>query len=98
MTRPRWKDVELKSKVKTVFSAIKELGKESFFGSSPPSVFVGSKLKYPNVNVGILSPPLHTEESWVFDAPHYWSNSETSIKAKRRYRVYKKGGKFRTKP
>ena len=78
--RPKWKDVELQSKVKTVFSSIKELGKDNFFGSSPPSVFIGSKLKYPQVNVGILSPPLHTEDSWVLDAPKYWSNSETSIK------------------
>ena len=78
--RPKWKDVELQSKVKNVFSSIKELGKDNFFGSSPPSVFIGSKLKYPQVNVGILSPPLHTEDSWVLDAPKYWSNSETSIK------------------
>ena len=30
---------------------------DNFFGNSPPQIFVGSKLKYPKVNVGILSPP-----------------------------------------
>ncbi|MAG45279.1 MAG: hypothetical protein CMH63_00715 [Nanoarchaeota archaeon] len=78
--RPKWKDVELNSKVQRMFSTIKELGKDNFFGSSPPSVFIGSKLKYPNVNVGILSPPVYTEDSWILDAPKYWSSSKTTIK------------------
>ncbi|MBI2105505.1 hypothetical protein HYT56_01555 [Candidatus Woesearchaeota archaeon] len=80
VSRPKWKDVELQLKVKNVFSSIKELGKDNFFGSSPPSVFVGSKLKYPNVNVGILSPPVFDEDSWILDNPKYWAGSETSIK------------------
>ncbi len=80
VSRPKWKDVELQLKVKSVFSTIKELGKDNFFGSSPPSVFVGSKLKYPDVNVGILSPPVHDDSSWILDSPRYWANSETTIK------------------
>lgn len=78
--RPRWKDVELNAKIERMFSSIREWGKDNFLGSSPPSVFVGSGLKYPNVNVGILSPPVCSEDSWVLDAPKYWANSETTIK------------------
>ena len=80
VSRPKWKDVELQLKVKSAFNSILELGKDNFFGSSPPSVFIGSKLRYPNVNVGILSPAMHDENSWVLDNPRYWANSETTIK------------------
>lgn len=80
VSRPKWKDIELQLKVKNAFNSILEFGKDNFFGSSPPSVFVGSKLKYPDVNVGILSPAVHDENSWVLDNPRYWANSETTIK------------------
>lgn len=80
VSRPKWKDVELQLKVKSAFNSILELGKDNFFGSSPPSVFIGSKLRYPNVNVGILSPAMHDKNSWVLDNPRYWANSETTIK------------------
>ena len=86
VSRPKWKDVELQLKVKSMFSSISEFGKDNFFGSSPPSVFVGSKLKYPNVNVGILSPPVYDEGSWILDNPRYWANSETTIKDVVNYR------------
>jgi len=48
---------------------------------SPPSVFVGSKLKYPLVNVGILS-PLNEEgkEVWIYDDAKYWAKNNFSIK------------------
>jgi len=62
-----------------MFQIIKEFKKEDFFGSSPPSVFVGSKL-YPDANVGILSPPSETEEAWVYDSPNYWSKENYSIR------------------
>ena len=45
----------LESRSQTLFK-IKEIIGE-FNSTSPPSVFVGSKLQYPAVNVGILSPP-----------------------------------------
>ncbi|MBI2507391.1 hypothetical protein HYV89_00370 [Candidatus Woesearchaeota archaeon] len=86
VSRPKWKDVELQLKVKSMFSSISEFGKDNFFGSSPPSVFVGSKLKYPNVNVGILSPPVYDEDSWILDSPRYWASSETTIKDVVNYR------------
>ena len=50
-----------------------------FDGSSPPSVFVGSKLQYPVVNVGILSPLQKDEDAWVFDKPKYWAENNFQI-------------------
>lgn len=53
---------------------------EGFSGNSPPSVFIGSKLKYPKVNVGILAPPEITENSWVLDAQNYWVKNNYGIR------------------
>ena len=47
--------------------------------SSPPSVFVGSKLKYPLVNVGILSPLEKDENAWVYDDEAYWARNDFQI-------------------
>lgn len=47
--------------------------------NSPPSVFVGSKLKYPLVNVGILSPLERDEDAWVYDDAKYWANNNLGI-------------------
>ena len=94
--RSKWKDVELQSKVRIVFGSFKDLEKDNFFGSSPPSVFIGSKLKYPNVNVGILSPPVYTDESWILDNPNYWANSETTIKDVVEYRSSLINSRFKT--
>jgi hypothetical protein len=47
--------------------------------NSPPSVFVGSKLKYPLVNVGILSPLEREENAWVYDDAKYWANNDFQI-------------------
>jgi len=47
--------------------------------ASPPSVFVGSKLKYPLVNVGILSPLERDEDAWVYDAEKYWADNDFQI-------------------
>src|SRR3989338_158026 len=62
-----------------MFQIIKELKKEDFFGTSPPSVFVGSNF-YPNLNVGILSPPAETQDAWIHDAPNFWSEQDFTIK------------------
>ena len=48
--------------------------------TSPPSVFIGSKLRYPAVNVGILSPLESDENAWVYDNAKYWANNNFSIK------------------
>ena len=47
--------------------------------NSPPSVFVGSKLKYPLVNVGILSPLERDDDAWVYDDAKYWADKDFSI-------------------
>lgn len=48
--------------------------------NSPPSVFVGSKLKYPLVNVGLLSPLEKDENVWVYDDAKYWAKYNFGIK------------------
>ncbi len=47
--------------------------------NSPPSVFIGSKLKYPLVNVGILSPLERDENAWIYDDVKYWANNNLQI-------------------
>jgi len=54
--------------------------KQEFEGSSPPTVFIGSKLTYPIVNVGIMSLPEIKENVWLYDSPNYWSKEEISSK------------------
>jgi len=56
----------------------KIIQKESFDGNSPPQVFIGSKL-YPRANVGILSPPEKTEDSWIYNSPNYWTQNKYTI-------------------
>jgi len=56
---------------------VKELTEKDFFGSSP-APFVG-QYGYPYVNVGILSPPVITEDAWEYDAPRHWSASNYGI-------------------
>ena len=46
---------------------------------SPPSVFIGSKLKYPLMNVGILSPIEGDEDAWVYDDEKYWADNNFEI-------------------
>jgi len=50
--------------------------KQEFQGSSPPTVFIGSKLTYPIVNVGIMSLPEIKKDAWLYDSPNYWSEQE----------------------
>lgn len=58
----------------------KDLSKISKLDSnSPPSVFIGSKLKYPLVNVGILSPLQREEDAWVYDDAKYWAENNLQI-------------------
>ena len=46
---------------------------------SPPSVFIGSKLKYPLVNIGILSPLEKDDNAWVYDDAKYWAEQNFQI-------------------
>ena len=72
------------------FEVVKKIAETNFkfrdFGeisrldsNSPPSVFVGSKLKYPLVNVGILSPLDRDENVWVYDDAKYWAEQDFQI-------------------
>ncbi len=47
--------------------------------SSPPSVFIGSKLRYPLVNVGIISPLEKDENAWIYDDAKYWADNNFGI-------------------
>jgi hypothetical protein len=57
----------------------KELFKDEFFSNSPPSIFIGSKLAYPNVNVGILAPPERVENASFYDAENVWPTIPLTI-------------------
>ncbi|MCX6750005.1 MAG: hypothetical protein NTZ83_00950 [Candidatus Pacearchaeota archaeon] len=46
---------------------------------SPPSVFIGSKLRYPLVNVGILSPLNKDENTLLYDDAKYWAENNLNI-------------------
>jgi hypothetical protein len=59
----------------------KDIGKISELAtSSPPSVFIGSKLKYPLVNVGILSPLEKDENAWIYDDAAFWAKNNFGIR------------------
>ena len=65
---------EVVKKIAETGFKINDLSKISKIDSiSPPSVFIGSKLKYPLVNVGILSPLNKDEDSWLYDDAKYWA-------------------------
>lgn len=53
--------------------------KDSFFGTSPPSVFVG-RYNYPRVNVGILSPPIEMKNAEKLDFPEVWYKEQSTIR------------------
>jgi len=61
------------------FSKINQLDVKDLFSTSPPAVFIGSKLEYPNVNIGILSPPENTENAWIYDSPKTWQTSKFTV-------------------
>jgi hypothetical protein len=63
---------------------------------SPPSVFVGSKLRYPLVNVGILSPLEKQEDAWVYDAPKEWAEENLDIRDVIRLRNSLLNSRFQT--
>lgn len=60
-------------KIKNKLRLIKEN-----FSTDAVSPFVG-RFDYPNINVGVLTPPDHSEESWLYDAPKQWSMQNLQI-------------------
>lgn len=72
---------EVIKKIADVNFKYKDLGKLSQINSiSPPSVFIGSQLKYPLVNVGILSPVERDENAWLYDDEKYWADKDFGMK------------------
>ena len=72
---------EAVKKVSDIGFKIKDLSKISKIDSiSPPSVFIGSKLRYPLVNVGILSPLQKDEDAWLYDDAKYWAERDFGIR------------------
>lgn len=71
---------EAVKKISDLHLKIKDLTKLSRIDTiSPPSVFVGSKLNYPLVNVGILSPVEKVENAKIFDDSKTWAQQNFSI-------------------
>mgnify|MGYP006289449785 FL=1 len=64
------------AKAESMFKVQDMKVKEDFFGSSP-APFVG-RYGYPDINVGILAPP-EEKETWIYDAPSHWANSDFNI-------------------
>jgi len=65
------------AKSEAMFKVKDQLNKEDFYGASP-APFVG-RFGYPEINVGILSPPEQKEDAWLHDAPLHWSREEFNI-------------------
>ncbi len=65
------------AKSKALFKVQEKNVKGDFFGSSP-APFVGHNF-YPNLYVGILSPPEQREDAWLYDAPNYWGEHDFQI-------------------
>jgi len=58
-------------KAKAMLELEKGLSSENVFGSSPPSVFVGS-WNYPRVLTGPLVPPISATDTSIMDLPELW--------------------------
>ena len=52
--------------------------KKSFFGSTPPTIFVG-RYGYPKVNAGILSPVEKRKDAEKYDSPVKWYKEQSRI-------------------
>jgi DNA repair protein NreA len=53
------------------------INKENF-STEGVAPFVG-KYGYPNLNLGILAPPDHENDSWLYDSPKYWAYKNFDI-------------------
>ncbi|MEM4247252.1 MAG: hypothetical protein QXF14_02935 [Candidatus Woesearchaeota archaeon] len=76
-TRHTEENCPLYAKAQARMKVGQKLTKPEFFGSAP-SPFIG-RFGYPDVHVGILTPPEERESAWLHDAPNYWSLSDYNI-------------------
>lgn len=74
----------------------REVFKDEFFTNTPPSIFIGSALPHPQVNVGILAPPEKKEDVWLYDAQKYWSEKGFNIYQIMEFRASLINSRFRT--
>jgi len=74
------KPCKILAKLRIETRDLKNSLKQEFQGSSPPTIFIGSKLTYPAVNVGIMSLPEIKEDVWLYDSPDYWSRENIGSK------------------
>lgn len=89
---------EVVKKIAETNFKLKNLDKISQLNSvSPPSVFIGSKLKYPFMNVGILSPIQREENAWVYDDAKYWAQNDFQISDVIKLRESLLNSRFRTR-
>ena len=65
------------AKADNMFKLSRRIKKD--FLSSSPAPFIG-RHNYPNINVGVLSPPEKEKDAWLYDAPVYWSEKNFTIK------------------
>lgn len=82
------------AKSQAMFKVKPNIDKESFSGSSP-NVFIGHNF-YPNLYVGILSPPERKEDAWVYDAPAKWASDNLQIPEIMNYRSALINSRFRS--
>jgi hypothetical protein len=68
---------------------------KDFTGTSPPAVFVG-KAFYPQVFVGILTPPQHQANAEILDFPEKWYEQKASIEDILNYRGQLIYSRFKT--
>ena len=94
LPKKRWDVTDSKYGFRSV--EIKDL-KQEFYGVSPPTVFIGSKLAYPNVNVGIMSVPDLKENAKLYDSPNYWSEKNINVNQIIKYRQELINSRFRAK-
>jgi len=82
------------AKSEALFKIKDSLPKEDFLTSSP-TPFVGHNF-YPDLYVGILSPPEQREDAWLYDAPNYWAEKNFQIPQIVDYRSALINSRFRT--
>ncbi|MFO7711170.1 MAG: hypothetical protein R6V53_05390 [Candidatus Woesearchaeota archaeon] len=66
-------------KKKCIFSRpLKKAEVGTDISSVAPAPFIG-RVGYPNISVGVLSPPEKREGAWEYDAPKHWAKENYSI-------------------
>lgn len=63
--------------VEALFRPANLISSKDFAGTSP-SVFVG-RFGYPNISVGILSPPERREDAWLYDDTKFWVENSFEV-------------------